>query len=85
LNSKLENRNLKFTIYPNPFTSVVSLRCSGIIEGQKVSLQVYDVSGRLVKSILLNTSQLTLGADLSPGIYFLKVDGVNVGKVVNVR
>ncbi|TES94241.1 MAG: T9SS type A sorting domain-containing protein, partial [Candidatus Cloacimonadota bacterium] len=45
---------------------------------------IYDVSGRLVKSVPLTTNSLSFGTDLQPGIYFLKVDGVNIGKVVKV-
>ena len=84
-NQKLENRNLKTAIYPNPFTSLVSVKCSGISEKQEIGLQIYDTSGRLVKSLPLTTNHLSLGADLIPGIYFLKLNDKPAGKVVKVR
>jgi len=39
----------------------------------------------LVKSVPLTTNYLSLGTDFSLGIYSLKVDDKNVGKVVKVK
>jgi len=77
------SQNIK--VFPNPFTTELSVACSGIKKGQKVTLEVYDVSGRLVKSVPLTTNHLSLGTDLKPGIYFLKLNGKPVGKVVKVK
>ncbi|MCK4252601.1 T9SS type A sorting domain-containing protein, partial [candidate division WOR-3 bacterium] len=57
--------------YPNPFTTIVSIKYSGISEGDEINLQVYDISGRLIRT--LTTNNLSFGTDLSPGVYFLKV------------
>jgi len=84
-NLKLQNRNWKLTFYPNPFTIEVSIKCSGISEKQEVTLEIHDASGRLVKSVPLTTNHLSLGTDLQPGIYFLKLNGKPVGKVVKVK
>ncbi len=89
-NPKMENRNLKLTIYPNPFTTSTTITLPRVSEHQNtrvsvIELNIYDVSGRLVKLVPLSTNHLSLGIDLLPGIYFLKVDGKNVGKVVKVR
>ena len=73
------------SIYPNPFTTVVSVQLLNAWEGKEANLDIYDASGRLVKSIELTIGHSQLGADLSPGIYFLKADGKYVGKVVKVR
>jgi len=75
---KEENANSKdqipfLQVFPNPFASEVSVMCSGISKGQKVSLDIYDVSGRSIKSVPLTTSHLTIGSDLSQGVYFLKL------------
>ncbi|MCK4576362.1 T9SS type A sorting domain-containing protein, partial [candidate division WOR-3 bacterium] len=50
---------------PNPFTTEVSIKCSGISERQKVNIEIYDVSGRLVKSVPLTTNNLSLGTAVS--------------------
>lgn len=44
--------NVKFQVFPNPFTSVISIKCSGISERQKVNLSIYDVSGRLMRKLM---------------------------------
>jgi len=77
--------DIRLICHPNPFTTEISIKCLGISEKQKVTLEIYDVSGRLIKSVLLTTDHLSLSTDFVPGIYFLKADGVNVGKVVKVR
>jgi len=72
-------------ISPNPFTSVVSVKYSGISERHNVSLKIYDMSGRLVKDFSLPTANSLLptkvtwdgrdreGKVLPSGIYFCKV------------
>ncbi|MCK4397010.1 T9SS type A sorting domain-containing protein [candidate division WOR-3 bacterium] len=80
-----QNKDIYIIYHPNPFTSEVSVKCSGISEKQKVTLEIYDVSGRLVKSVPITTRHLSLGTDLKLGIYFLKLNGKYVGKVVKVR
>ncbi|GAJ04846.1 unnamed protein product, partial [marine sediment metagenome] len=72
-------------ISPNPFTSVVSVKYSGISERHNVSLKIYDMSGRLVKDFSLPTTNSLLptkvtwdgrdreGKVLPSGIYFCKV------------
>jgi hypothetical protein len=80
---KLSKRIL--IIYPNPFITSTRLRISGKknIKGSK--LHIYDASGRLVKSIKLAIDTYELGTDLKAGIYFLKLNGESVGKMVKVR
>jgi len=77
--------DIRLVCYPNPFTSAVRVKYAEISEKQKTNLEIYDVRGRLVKSVQLTTNQISLGTDLLPGIYFLKADGKYVGKVVKVR
>ncbi len=48
--------DIRFFCYPNPFTTEVSIKCSGISERQKVTIEIYNVSGRLVKDISLPTA-----------------------------
>ncbi|MBA7625796.1 hypothetical protein ES703_33228 [subsurface metagenome] len=94
-----KNIEERLTCHPNPFTSVVSVMCSGISERQKVTLEVYDISGRLVKRLVQGgvlNSQFSIlnytwdgrdaeGKKVNAGIYFLKIDGKFVGKVVKMR
>lgn len=69
---------LKFEIqvYPNPFTqhTVVSKKSVS-------SIQVYDLSGRLVETAKRNI----IGGNLKPGIYFLKAKGIKPIKVIKLK
>jgi hypothetical protein len=80
-----ESRATGLTVSPNPFSSVIRIELLGTRKSCQNNLTIYDTSGRLVKSIKLATSPYHLGADLVPGIYFLKVNDKSVGKVVKVR
>jgi hypothetical protein len=83
-----KTRDIRLTAYPNPFTDKVEINLGMYDVGCKMyetSLNIYDATGRLIKSIPLTTNHLSLGIDLSPGIYFLKVDGKYIEKIVKVR
>ena len=62
-------------VYPNPFTDVVNI--SNVEEVK--SATIYDVSGRLVKSLEKVTSQIHLG-DLKSGMYVLNLEMKNGSK-----
>ncbi len=73
--------------HPNPFTTAFSVKCSGFSEKQKVTLEIYDISGRLVKRLVrgeVPNSQFSIliytwdgrddrGRKVRSGIYFLKL------------
>jgi hypothetical protein len=85
-----EIRDIRLTTSPNPFTTSATISIPGLSEDQinrvsKIELKIYDISGKLVMSVPLKTKHLSLGTDLSPGIYFLKLKGKPVGKVVKVK
>lgn len=62
------------SVIPNPFTSATEIQFN-IPEATHVSLQVYDVSGRMVRSLLDEElgaglhSIVLKGEDLTPGLY----------------
>jgi len=75
-----ETSEQKISVYPNPATDIV------IIENMKPnsSLELIDNSGKLAKSI--SNSKATKTEinikDLSSGIYYLKIDGQSVQKII---
>ncbi len=78
-NERLEIRDWRLQIYPNPFTTVVRVQWSGVSEGERVSLKIYDLSGRLVKRLLNNEvipgNKIEVRLDeLTNGIYFVKME-----------
>ncbi len=62
-------------VSPNPFSTSTTITLSLPSTGHRaesIELKVYDISGRLVKSIPLTTNHLSLGTDLKTGVYFLE-------------
>jgi hypothetical protein len=72
-------------VFPNPFRYTTHVELAGTYARQKIRLEIFDISGRLVKSSLLGVSALHLGKDFSPGIYFLKVAGSKPVKLVKLE
>jgi len=81
---KTLNQN-RITVSPNPFTVATTVSLANACKEKVTNLAIYDASGRLVKSVTLEINTCQLGADLVPGIYFIKLNGTPVGKVVKVR
>jgi hypothetical protein len=88
------------TAYPNPFTSMVSVKCHMPGESKNISLNIYDGTGRLVRSFSLlspHSSPITKvswdgtdnnGEKVPPGAYFIHVkagDYKETKKVIMLR
>jgi len=89
-NSKIKLKNIKLTVFPNPFSNSTTIRTAGLSDYytqkmSKIELKIYDTSGRLVKSVPLTSNTISLGSELSQGVYFLKLNGKPAGKGVKVR
>jgi len=107
-NSQLTISNYQLSVYPNPFTktTVIRFQVPGVKEETNTyhltpaSLNIYDVSGRLVKSFSLFTPHSSLissvswygkdnsGNELQGGVYFIKLTSgnfISVKKVILVR
>jgi len=92
---KREQRT-QLSIFPNPFTKEVEIRMQ-IPEITKmenknfpisqfpISLCIYDLSGRLVKSFSLDTGHFTLGTNLNAGVYFLKLEDPKSRKIYTTK
>lgn len=80
---------LNFTISPNPFaTSTTIILYSRGHRVKNTELSIYDASGRLVESVKLTTSTYQLGADLVPGVYFMKLtigEHKEIQKLIKIR
>ncbi|MEZ4817387.1 MAG: T9SS type A sorting domain-containing protein [Flavobacteriaceae bacterium] len=63
-----------FNIYPNPVNEILTIEKLKNIEIK--SLNIYDVSGRLVETKTSNFYQIMVSY-LKPGIYFLKINTEN--------
>ncbi|MCK4306804.1 T9SS type A sorting domain-containing protein [candidate division WOR-3 bacterium] len=78
---KLRVESLELRVYPNPFTRRTEIRCQIPDARCQVSLKIYDLAGRLVKSFPINNLRVTSneiiwdskndkGNRVSPGVYF---------------
>ena len=81
----INEKTPRLEVYPNPFTTQISVKCLGISEKQEIILTIYDVSGRVVKSFPLSANYMSVSTDLKPGIYFLKADFCRPMKIVKLR
>ncbi len=69
-------KNETFSIFPNPFTNSTTI----LVESEKVKgesyLELYDLTGRQLKSISFTGNTYTLSAEgLAKGMYFIRVFG----------
>ena len=62
-----------FVIFPNPNHGNAKITISDVTEPNEV--QVLDVSGRMIKSVLLNNTNSTEITNLQTGSYFVRVIG----------
>ncbi|MDI6841071.1 MAG: kelch repeat-containing protein [bacterium] len=84
-NVKFEMQNAKLTILPNPFNRKTVISVQGLVlsEAKNLSLQIYDLTGRLVKSFPLIPTGVAavtwagiddFGKLLPAGVYFCKLE-----------
>ncbi|MCM5663887.1 LamG-like jellyroll fold domain-containing protein [Galbibacter mesophilus] len=60
-----------YQVYPNPVNNSFSL--NGTSEANNLNLQVFDLTGNLVLSTLVGTSQSIDATRLNPGVYLVKI------------
>ncbi len=60
---------------PNPSTNYFTIKIEGLSDGEKTSLKVTDLLGRLMekKESINNNSILTIGHNYQPGIYIVEI------------
>jgi hypothetical protein len=85
--------NLSISAYPNPFNSEVMLSLSGV-RGMPISIGIYDITGRLVRSIHATTGEIIWdgtsdrGETASSGVYLIRALALQktaITKVVLLR
>ena len=91
-----KTKNIRLRCHPNPFITLTTIILPNIGHRAKsIELHIYSVSGRKVREISLLPFNFSLdvtwdgrdeaGKVVPPGIYFLKLNGKPIGKVVKVR
>ena len=79
----IENINgTSYTIYPNPTSGLITIKCSGNIESQ---IDVYSLDGMLLQQVKTYENNTILDLkEIQAGIYFIKIsnaEGVIIRKV----
>ncbi|MCK4306666.1 T9SS type A sorting domain-containing protein [candidate division WOR-3 bacterium] len=69
-NERLEIRDWRLQIYPNPFQQVVSIKYQ-VLSKSNVSLTIHDIAGRLVRTLV--------DEEKKPGDYSMKVQSLTSG------
>ncbi len=84
VNEENKDKEKVLKITQNIFMGTAEVRVEGL--ELPVVLNVYDVSGRVKeKTIIFNSSPVTVGAELYPGIYFVNVKGFKPEKIIKLR
>ena len=67
-----EDSQPELTVYPNPFNESITVKIQNI-DGPHI-IEVFDISGRIVKSLTTNSNEFTLeNISSSGGVYWLVV------------
>lgn len=71
--NSIQKQDLKFTLYPNPSKEKLNINFSDVFKN--TSLAIYDVTGRLIKTIdKITTNNLTVDiSDLQQGMYLISL------------
>jgi xyloglucan-specific exo-beta-1,4-glucanase len=67
--------DISIAFYPNPFSTEFKVEVPKSNEPIRVS--IFDVTGKKVQEAESTSAQLLMGASLQPGLYLVKVEGVN--------
>lgn len=72
--------NITLSIRPNPATQYVQIYYSG--NGEKSTVSLFDLNGRVVKEEILTNSYMTIStSELTNGIYFIRINNSKTTKV----
>ncbi|MCO6501136.1 MAG: right-handed parallel beta-helix repeat-containing protein [Vicingus serpentipes] len=63
------------SIYPNPFKATFTIEVLGEYEYQNMQVKLYDVTGKEVRSVVINNKKTTVErGNLSDGVYFYTIN-----------
>lgn len=75
------NVDAAISIYPNPVKEVVTIRSASQIR----SIQLYDVQGRLLQTMVIDTNEYQFNlSERKTGIYFVKITSDNGSKIEKI-
>jgi hypothetical protein len=76
---------MEVKVFPNPTTSSFNLQVTADVSRSAIQARVFDLQGRLMKTLMIHPNEnISLGADLKPGVYMLEVLQGEEKKVLRV-
>ncbi|MFT6335727.1 MAG: hypothetical protein ACJATI_002482 [Halioglobus sp.] len=82
---KEENGSYKISVFPNPSSNEIKIMLSSDEVDDQFEIEFYNNEGRVVKQATTSNKELKISIeDLSPGIYFIKVN-TKAGKVMQSK
>ncbi len=77
--SSLSLNETQTTVYPNPMANEATIQISNVVKVNKAVLKIYDMAGRVVRSVAdINENNITLNnLGLGKGLYVLQVENEN--------
>ncbi len=85
-NTVLDNPTIsqeKFTVFPNPVSSLINIGFSDSVQGQVV-LELFDVTGKIIISKTVVASESMDLSVLQSGLYLLKVKSANATETIRI-
>lgn len=76
--SSTNTGNMIISVYPNPFSSQLTISCNDKADIIGKTASLYDVTGKLFITQKITSQKTSINVNnISSGMYFLKVEGVN--------
>ncbi len=71
--------NISLSVYPNPFSTQITITSNTLVDIIGKTVKLYDVTGKLfvVQKINSQKTSIIMVTHLPAGIYFLKLEGAN--------
>lgn len=80
ISTKPQTGNSDFTVYPNPNSGVFTVQLTGDIRPYIIT--IFDAFGHMTGKVDCNTESVNINrSDLSPGIYYIKINMSNLSVV----
>jgi hypothetical protein len=63
--------NFDIKAFPNPFTSNITLSLS--LENEASNITMFDMTGKMVQQVSTTENEITIGENLTTGIYLVQI------------
>lgn len=81
-NDELSNQNQSFNVYPSPFNETLTIAFFDELNINSPIVNMYNMLGKRVENIVLNSDLSINTTNLPKGIYFIEIEGLGRRKIV---